>query len=83
MRIGKAFVISVAALAVSVFHAEGAKAANGTCTLNTNKASGTYGYAVQGVATGTNLFVPFGPLAQAGTVTLAARREDSSTLVGV
>ncbi len=53
-----------------------------TPKLNANKASGTYGYATQGVATGDNPFVPVGPFAQAGTVTLAAQREDASTLTG-
>lgn len=59
-----------------------AEAANGTCTLNASKASGTYGYATQGVATGANPFVPVGPFAQAGTVTLAAERDGASTLTG-
>ncbi len=59
-----------------------AQGASGTCKLNANKASATYGYATQGVATGDNPFVPVGPFAQAGTVTLAAQREDASTLAG-
>ena len=65
-------------LAVAVAHA----ADRGVCRLNAAKASGTYGYATQGIATGANPFAPVGPFAQAGTVTLAAEREDASTLTG-
>jgi hypothetical protein len=65
-------------LAVAAAHA----ADGGACRLNAAKASGTYGYATQGIATGANPFVPVGPFAQAGTVTLAAEREDASALTG-
>lgn len=65
-------------LAVAAAHA----ADGGACRLSAARASGTYGYATQGIATGANLFVPVGPFAQAGTVTLAAEREDTSTLTG-
>ena len=70
------------ALAWAMLPAATAQAANGACTLNANRASGIYGYATQGVATGANPFVPVGPFAQAGTATLAAQREDASTLTG-
>jgi hypothetical protein len=82
MKLGKSFGASLTALAWSMLCVAAAQAANGACTLNANKASGTYGYATQGVATGANPFVPVGPFAQAGTVTLDAEREDASTLVG-
>jgi hypothetical protein len=71
----------VATLA-SFILAGAAHAANGTCTLNANKASGTYGYATEGVATGQNPFAPPGPFSQAGTVTLAANSEDTTTITG-
>ena len=59
-----------------------AKAADGKCTLNAHKVSGTYGYAAQGVATADTDFVPIGPFAQAGTVTQVATTEDASTING-
>lgn len=71
-----------AAMLASLILASTAHAANGTCTLNANRASGTYGFAAEGVATGANPFVPVGPFSQAGTVTQTVRREDASTLVG-
>jgi hypothetical protein len=81
MKLGKAFA-GLAALTWSMLPIAAAQAANGTCTLNASKASGTYGYASQGVATGTNPFVPVGPFAQAGTATLDAEQEDASSLTG-
>ena len=33
------------------------------CDLNTRKVSGTYGFAAQGTATGSNPFAPVGPFA--------------------
>jgi hypothetical protein len=71
-----------AAVLVSFIFASTTYAANGTCALNARRASGTYGYATEGVATGTNPFVPPGPFSQAGTVTLTAQQEDTSTPTG-
>ncbi len=82
MKLRMFFGASLAALAWSTLHVGAAQAADGSCKLNANKASGTYGYATQGIATGANPFVPVGPFAQAGTVTLDAEREDASTLTG-
>jgi hypothetical protein len=82
MQLGKTLGASLAALAWSMLPIGAAQAAHGACTLNAKKASGTYGYATQGVATGPNAFVPVGPFAQAGTVTLVAEQEDASTLTG-
>ena len=47
----------------------------GGCDLNIRKVSGTYGFAAQGTATGSNPFAPIGPFAQSGTVTLTGQRE--------
>ena len=55
----------------------------GGCNLNARKASGTYGFAVQGQAVGANPFVPVGPFSQAETVTLVARTEAASTIAGI
>ena len=83
MRITTALLLAGTALLALVAPIATVEAANGACTLNANKASGTYGYATQGVATGDNPFlVPIGPFAQAGTVTLAAQRDGASTLTG-
>jgi hypothetical protein len=82
MTFGKTLGAGLAALACSTFPIAATHAADGRCTLTASKVSGTYGYAAQGVATGANPFVPVGPFAQAGTATLAARREDASTLTG-
>src|SRR5947209_13687740 len=62
--------------------AEVAAADRGTCSLDANKASGTYGFATEGRAIGDNPFVPVGPFSQAGTVTLNAQVDDSSALTG-
>ena len=44
--------------------------------------SGTYGFAAQGVATGSNPFVPVGPFAQSGTVTSIAQTENARMITG-
>ncbi len=82
MQLGKTLGAGLFALALSLLNLAAAQASGGACKLNANKASGTYGYATEGVATGANPFVPVGPFAQAGTVTLEAEQEDGSTLTG-
>ena len=54
----------------------------GTCVLNAQRTSGTYGFAAQGQAIGANPFVPVGPFSQAGVATLTATTEDESTVTG-
>lgn len=71
-----------AAACFSLVAAVPAHAERGGCDLDARKASGTYGYAVQGEAIGTNPFVPVGPFSQAGTVTLVARAQTTSTITG-
>lgn len=50
----------------SLIFASTTYAANGTCALNARRASGTYGYATEGIATGPNPFVPPGPFPKPG-----------------
>jgi hypothetical protein len=52
------------------------------CDLNARKVSGTYGFAAQGTATGSNPFAPVGPFAQSGTVTLTAQGETARAVTG-
>ena len=52
------------------------------CDLNIRKVSGTYGFAAQGTATGSNPFAPIGPFAQSGTVTLTGQRETARAITG-
>lgn len=71
-----------AAACFGLFAAAPVHAERGGCDLDARKASGTYGYAVQGEATGANPFVPVGPFSQAGTVTLVAEVQTASTITG-
>ena len=82
MKLRKIFRTGLTALAVPMVGMATAGAADGVCNLNASKASGTYGYATEGIATGSNPFAPVGPFAQGGTVTLNAEGGNASILTG-
>lgn len=82
MKLARIAATAIAAAACFGLFAASAHAERGRCDLNARKASGTYGFAVQGEAIGANPFVPVGPFSQAGTVTLVARKQAASTITG-
>ncbi|MGI4793929.1 MAG: hypothetical protein ACRYF2_11515 [Janthinobacterium lividum] len=59
-----------------------ALADNGTCKLTPAEASGTWGFASEGVATQSSTFAPQGAVVQAGTVTHQVTGQSGQTLSG-
>lgn len=59
-----------------------ALADNSACKLTPAKASGTWGFASEGVATQSSTFAPQGAVVQAGTVTHLVTGQSGQTLTG-
>ena len=66
----------------SALFSTAALADNGSCNLTKAEASGTWGFASEGVATQSSQFAPQGAVVQAGTVTHVVTGQSGQTLSG-